>query len=131
MRFSHLGVFLILVKPLTTENAENKATPKICKITELYTGSKLENQFTRDSMRPAKAVAEHSQAIWEVKLEFQIAFRIQGWIFLFDFLCHSRCFSSLFLIVTLPRFVSFLPKLTNLLSSRNEIWSTDRGTDSQ
>ena len=31
--FSHLGVFLISVKPLTTENTENKTTPKICKIT--------------------------------------------------------------------------------------------------
>ena len=32
--------FLILVsfsvKPLTTENTENKATPKICKITEVW-----------------------------------------------------------------------------------------------
>ena len=33
MCFSHLGVFLILVKPLTTENTEHKTTPKICKIT--------------------------------------------------------------------------------------------------
>ena len=33
MCFSHLGVFLISVKPLTTENTENKTTPKICKIT--------------------------------------------------------------------------------------------------
>ena len=31
--FSHLGVSLISVKPLTTENTENKTTPKICKIT--------------------------------------------------------------------------------------------------
>ena len=31
--FSNLGVFLISVKPLTTENTENKTTPKICKIT--------------------------------------------------------------------------------------------------
>ena len=29
MCFSHLGVFLISVKPLTTENTENKTTPKI------------------------------------------------------------------------------------------------------
>ena len=33
MYFPHLGVFLISVKPLTTENTENKTTPKICKIT--------------------------------------------------------------------------------------------------
>ena len=33
MCFAHLGVFLISVKPLTTENTENKTTPKICKIT--------------------------------------------------------------------------------------------------
>ena len=33
MCFSHLGIFLISVKPLTTENTENKTTPKICKIT--------------------------------------------------------------------------------------------------
>ena len=33
MYFSHLGVSLISVKPLTTENTENKTTPKICKIT--------------------------------------------------------------------------------------------------
>ena len=31
-RFSHLGVFLISVKPLTTENTEIKTTPRICKI---------------------------------------------------------------------------------------------------
>ena len=31
--FSHLGVFLFSVKPSTTENTENKTTPKICKIT--------------------------------------------------------------------------------------------------
>ena len=30
--FSHLGVFLISVKPLTTENTENKTTQKICKL---------------------------------------------------------------------------------------------------
>ena len=33
MCFSNLGVFLNLVKPLSTENTENKTTPKICKIT--------------------------------------------------------------------------------------------------
>ena len=33
MHFSYLGVFLVSVKPLATENAENKTTPKICKIT--------------------------------------------------------------------------------------------------
>ena len=33
MCFPHLGVFLISVKPLTTENTEIKTTPKICKIT--------------------------------------------------------------------------------------------------
>ena len=33
MCFSHLGVFLISVKPFTTENTENKTIPKICKIT--------------------------------------------------------------------------------------------------
>ena len=33
MYFSHLGVSLISVKPLTTENTENKTTPNICKIT--------------------------------------------------------------------------------------------------
>ena len=33
MCFSHLGVSLISVKPLTTENTEKKTTPKICKIT--------------------------------------------------------------------------------------------------
>ena len=37
--FSHLGVFLISVKPLTTENTENKTTPKICKITVLTFGT--------------------------------------------------------------------------------------------
>ena len=35
MYFSHLGVFLISVKPLTTESTENKTTPKFCKITVL------------------------------------------------------------------------------------------------
>ena len=35
MYFSHLGVFLISVKPLATEITENKTTPKICKITVL------------------------------------------------------------------------------------------------
>ena len=38
--FSLLGVFLISVKPLTTENTENKTTPKICKIT-VFSGSYL------------------------------------------------------------------------------------------
>ena len=33
MYFLHLGVFLISVKPLTSENTENKTTPKICVIT--------------------------------------------------------------------------------------------------
>ena len=33
MYFSHLGVFLISVKPLTTETAENKTTSKFCKTT--------------------------------------------------------------------------------------------------
>ena len=33
MCLSHFGVFFISVKPLTTENTENKTTPKICKIT--------------------------------------------------------------------------------------------------
>ena len=33
MCFSHLGVFLISAKPLTTENTESKTTPKIYKIT--------------------------------------------------------------------------------------------------
>ena len=37
MYFSHLGVFSISVKPLTTENTENKTTPKICKITLVHT----------------------------------------------------------------------------------------------
>ena len=32
---SHLGVFLISVKPLSTKNTENKTSPKICKITVL------------------------------------------------------------------------------------------------
>ena len=32
MYFSHLGVFLISVKPLTTEITENKTTPKSPKI---------------------------------------------------------------------------------------------------
>ena len=36
MCFSHLGVFLISVKPSTTENTENKTTPKICKITIFF-----------------------------------------------------------------------------------------------
>ena len=31
--FSLLGVFLISVKPLTTEITENKTIPKFCKIT--------------------------------------------------------------------------------------------------
>ena len=31
MCISHLGVFLISVKPLTTKNTEIKATPNICK----------------------------------------------------------------------------------------------------
>ena len=39
MCFSHLGVFLISVKPLTTENTKNKTTPKICKITVMATRS--------------------------------------------------------------------------------------------
>ena len=34
--FSHLGVFLISVKPLTTEITENKTTPKFCKLTVLF-----------------------------------------------------------------------------------------------
>ena len=34
--FSHLGVFLILVKPLTTEITVNGTTPKICKITVVH-----------------------------------------------------------------------------------------------
>ena len=33
MHFSRLGVFLISVKPLTTENTKNKTTQKICKVT--------------------------------------------------------------------------------------------------
>ena len=33
MYFSHLGVSFISVKPLTSENTENKTTPKIYKIT--------------------------------------------------------------------------------------------------
>ena len=32
MCFLHLGVFLISVKPLTTENTENNTSPKICKL---------------------------------------------------------------------------------------------------
>ena len=39
MYFSHLGVYLISVKPLTTENTENKTTPKISKITVSQTAS--------------------------------------------------------------------------------------------
>ena len=35
MFFLHLGVVLISVKPLTTENTENKTRPKICKVTVL------------------------------------------------------------------------------------------------
>ena len=42
MRFSHLGVF-----SLTTENAEKKTTPKICKITVVcsrtFSGQSKEN----------------------------------------------------------------------------------------
>ena len=34
--FSHSGIFLISVKPLTTENSENKTTPKICKKMTVY-----------------------------------------------------------------------------------------------
>ena len=52
--FSHLGVFLISVKPLTTEN---KTTPKICKITVFgdklhfvrFSGSRLGNYRKRGS----------------------------------------------------------------------------------
>ena len=33
MYFSHLGVFLVSVKPLTIENTENKSKPNMCKIT--------------------------------------------------------------------------------------------------
>ena len=36
MYFSHLGVFLISVKPLATEITENKTAPKICKITVAF-----------------------------------------------------------------------------------------------
>ena len=39
MCFSHLGVFLMSVKPLTTENTKNKTLPKICKITVASTAS--------------------------------------------------------------------------------------------
>ena len=41
--FPILGVFLILVKPLTTENTENKITPKICKITPKICKNTLKN----------------------------------------------------------------------------------------
>ena len=36
MYFSHWGVFLNSVKPLTTENTEYETTPEICKITVFY-----------------------------------------------------------------------------------------------
>ena len=36
MYFSHLRVFLISVKPVTTENTENKTTPKFFKITVVW-----------------------------------------------------------------------------------------------
>ena len=46
MCFSHLGVFLISVKPLTTENTENKTPPKICKNYSRYFWSLTEeNKF--------------------------------------------------------------------------------------
>ena len=37
MYFPHLGVFFISVKPVTTENTEDKTTPKFSKITVLKT----------------------------------------------------------------------------------------------
>ena len=49
MCFSHLGVFLISVKPLTTENTENKTTPKICKITADGDGLVVYSTYTIDS----------------------------------------------------------------------------------
>ena len=51
MYFSHLGVFLISVKPMTTENTENKTTPKICKITE--------------SLRTRQSKLKNVQLFWE------------------------------------------------------------------
>ena len=36
--------FLILVKPLTTENTENKTTPKICKITVFLSLSLIKSE---------------------------------------------------------------------------------------
>ena len=40
--FFILGVFLISVKPLTTEITENKTTPKFCKITVILSSKLLE-----------------------------------------------------------------------------------------
>ena len=45
MYFSHLGVFLISIKPLTTENNENETTPKICQITVLVNEVIAKNAF--------------------------------------------------------------------------------------
>ena len=64
MCFSHLDVFLISVKPLTTENTENKTTPKICKITvagnfrqRKISSKATVGQFIRNLFRQTSVVA--------------------------------------------------------------------------
>ena len=48
-----IGVFLISVKALTTENTENKSTPKICKITVCA------NDFVPSYLKTALATYRH------------------------------------------------------------------------
>ena len=62
MCFSHLGVFLISVKPLTTEN---KTAPEICKITALREYIE-HNPVQKAKLRKERQSHEHQEALlWQ------------------------------------------------------------------
>ena len=69
--FSHLGVFLISVKPMTTENTENKTTPKICKITvhcaAVFSSSKFEQSDGINLTSQILPSGSSISKVWSVK----------------------------------------------------------------
>ena len=52
MYFTNFGVFLISVKPLTTENTKNKTAPKFCKITKLHRNFVKLQQCSKNILAP-------------------------------------------------------------------------------
>ena len=91
MYVSHSGVFLISVKPMTTENTKNKTTPKICKITVyamLWVCKTRESDLARCDMYSKsetwhcqchKIVSKCKQTFWHAKaVEFSPPWTILG-----------------------------------------------------